>query len=106
MNRHTSHANNSPYQEKVWKFYSKLPKQHAWYNKDIIDLAKDKLSLSRATTYRYIKMLREKGFITKIVRGSYKLNSNELKINVGKKNTISSSDEETRDRKTFVKKRH
>jgi len=91
----------------VWDFYNLLPIGIDWYTRDIVVNAKNSLSLSRATTYRYIKMLEDKGLVTVVCRGTRKLSNNEIVTNdVRKKVVIPSSIKEVGVRKTFVKTKH
>jgi len=90
--------------ESMWEFYSILPKE--WSNADIVIAARKKLSLSRATTYRYIKHLEQRELIEKVCRGRRRLSNNEKVIKMRKKITLSSLNGEIGEGKSFVKKRH
>ena len=70
----------------VWDFYNILPIGIDWQTSDIVYNARNSLSLSRATTYRYLKMLENKGLVEVIGRGTRKLiNNSETVIDVRKK---------------------
>lgn len=92
--------------KQVWDFYNLLPLGIAWNTRDVVVTARNSLSLSRATTYRYIKMLEDKGLVEQVSRGTRKLTRNEIVNDVSKKDTLLSLSEKVRGRKTFVKTRH
>lgn len=90
----------------IWDFYNILPIDISWSTADIVISAKKRLSLSRATTYRYIKMLQEKNLIDVTGRGTRKLTNNENVTQIWKEVSLPPLDEKVGDRKTFVKTRH
>jgi len=93
--------------KQVWDFYNLLPLNVTWYTRDVVTIANNRLSLSRATTYRYIKMLEDKGLVEQVSRGTRKLSNNEtVKDDMHKKNSSPNLSKKVGERKTFVKKRH
>jgi Fe2+ or Zn2+ uptake regulation protein len=93
----------------IYEFYYFLPQDRIWQIQPILDSAESRLSLSRATTYRYINMLISKGLIERVSRGEYKVvthNNHEEVTVTWEKGSVPTLSREIETRKTFVRKRH